>query len=152
MLILAATSYSQHSRIATRKNVDHVDYCNLFKNSDAFNNKEILIKATYSFGLEHAELYCLACIDKKTFVEFDESFRPNAKVKKLLEPSRRYGVGRTINITAIGIFYNQGQSGHFGMYSYRFVIKRIVSAELVANSDLAPHALKKRQREKLCQN
>lgn len=129
-----------------------VNYCNLVDTPDKFNQREIILSATYRYGFEQSELYCLGCEDSgSTWVEFDESFKKSTK-SKYRKMVRKNGFrGRTVNVEAIGIFYSGGGYGD-GSYSNKFVIKSLRKAEIVADSGLLPKVLSVEQRARVCNN
>src|SRR5260370_21271812 len=41
-----------------------ITFCDLVRNPEKFNGKEVTIRATYHYVFEWQQLYCLACLDK----------------------------------------------------------------------------------------
>jgi len=41
-----------------------VSFCDLLRNPDTYDGKEVTVRATYRYGFERQQLYCLECIDK----------------------------------------------------------------------------------------
>jgi hypothetical protein len=132
------------------KNETELGFCDLIKNFEKYKDKEVTVKATYRYGFEQAELYCIGCIENKVWVEFDESFKKNSKskyTKKIIDNAFR---GRTVNVEVTGTLFSGG-FGHFGVYPYKFVVKSLRMAEVVADKGLSPNALSEDEQKKLCQ-
>jgi hypothetical protein len=53
-LLVAGRGYSQ----------DSVTFCDLVRNPDKYDGHEVSVRATYRYGFEWQELYCLDCKDK----------------------------------------------------------------------------------------
>jgi hypothetical protein len=41
-------------------------FCDLLRNPEKYNGKEVTVRATWSKGPEWSELYCLGCPDKSS--------------------------------------------------------------------------------------
>ena len=46
------------------RQVDSVTFCDLVRNPDKYDGQEVSVRATYRYGFEWQELYCLDCKDK----------------------------------------------------------------------------------------
>src|SRR5262249_11548964 len=92
-----------------------ISYCELIRNPEKFDRKQVRMQVTYRYGFEWSELYCLDCLKEgNVWVEFASSFK--SCTKSVI--ARRVGdngfVGRTVNIIAVGTFYSGGNYGHMG--------------------------------------
>lgn len=129
-------------------NLMTVKYCELVKSPEKYDGKEIIVHATYRYGFEWQEMFCLGCRDKgKTWLEIDED-NITKKSKKVLKKFPK-DIG-TINALFTGIF--ESSKGHFGDggYRFRFVVKEISRAELVTKSGADPGSLPDAIRKKVC--
>jgi hypothetical protein len=124
-----------------------VEYCDLIKNPEVYDGKEVTLRATYRYGFEWQEIYCLECRNLgKTWLEIWDLTKKSKKILKKFPKN-----DGTINAIFTGIF--QSSKGPFGDggYRYRFLLKEISQAELVTKSGADPNALAKNEKEKLCQ-
>src|SRR5258708_16468827 len=52
-----------------------VTFCELVRNPELYNGKEVTVRATYKYGFEWQMLYCLDCLDKgKAWLELPIDF------------------------------------------------------------------------------
>src|SRR4030095_6354510 len=126
-----------------------LSFCDLVENANRYVGQKVQIQATYMYGFEVAELYCLRCVETKVWVEFDDAFEKysNSRERNRIKPNG--DVGRTVNISAVGVLY-AGGFGHLGVYPLKFVITSLKRADVIANQELPPQSLSVEQRKKLC--
>ena len=109
-IIIAATSFSQ----------THVRFCDLVQNPDEYNGKEVAVRATYRYGFEWQELYCLNCVQKgKAWLELPDD---EGISKALRHVPKGAGI---VNATFQGVFLSGGHFGHMGGYAYKFVARKV---------------------------
>jgi hypothetical protein len=151
VILLSALAASGQSAAKSRSGPAPIvlDFCDLIENADRYVSQKVQLRATYMYGFEVAELYCLGCQKEKVWVEFDDSFEKNSssRERKKIKPNR--DAGRTVNITAIGVLY-AGSFGHFGVYPLKFVITALKKADVVTNVGLPPRSLSVEAQKKLC--
>jgi hypothetical protein len=105
-----------------------VSFCDLLRNPERYSGQEVTVRATYKYGFEWQELYCLECADKgRAWLEFpfdadDDSF-------KALKPAPK-GSG-IVNMTVQGRFVSGGHFGHSNGYPYKFIAKRVSDVAIV---------------------
>jgi hypothetical protein len=79
-----------------------VKFCDLLRNPEKYGDQQVNVRASFRFGFEWQQLYCLDCIDKgKAWLELpndldDESERAFKKMPK--------GAG-IVNLTVVGVFH-----------------------------------------------
>lgn len=125
-----------------------VEYCALIKNPEKYDGKEVTIRATYRYGFEWQEMFCLDCRDTgKTWLEIDDDNITKKSKKMLRKFPKDDG---TINALFTGTFESSKGSFGDGSYRFRFVLKEISQAELVTKSGADPQQLPDDIRKKVC--
>jgi hypothetical protein len=105
-----------------------VTFCELVRNPELYNGKEVTVRATYKYGFEWQMLYCLDCLDKgKAWLEIPSEL-DDASRKALKRAPKGAG---TINLTVEGIFMSGSTYGHQNMYHYKFVARKISDVAVV---------------------
>ena len=122
-----------------------VSYCDLMRNPRDFHGKRVAVAATYRYGFEWQELFCLACRSDRTWLEFP---REPVQPIKFQKAPREQG---TINATFYGTFVGQRGSYGDGGFQYRFDLDFIRNDRLVSKSGSDPNALPPEVRARVCQ-
>jgi hypothetical protein len=121
-------------------------YCELVRNPDKYNGREVTIHATYRYGLEMQDLFCLECRDAgKTWLELNEDMFP--KAKSVLKKMPKYA--GTVNANFTGVFVSTMGPYGDGGYRFQFVVTAINNIEVVYKG-LPPPGLD--LRGKMCGN
>lgn len=124
-----------------------VRYCDLVSHPKGYENKQIAVSASYRYGFEWQELFCLKCRDKgKTWLEFDEKTASTAR-RSLSKAPRNQGI---VNATFYGIFESKGPYGDGG-YAYRFNVKSMKDVKVIYSDGRAPSLLPPEIQKQLCQ-
>jgi hypothetical protein len=124
-----------------------MDYCDLVKNPEKYDGKEVTVRATYRYGFEWQEMFCLECRKVgKTWLEFDSD---NTKPLEAALKKTPKDMG-TINAVFSGIF--QSSKGPFGDggYRFKFTVKVISNVEVVYKDGRDPEQLPSEVRQKVC--
>jgi hypothetical protein len=124
-----------------------VEYCDLVKNPETYDGKEVRLRATYRYGFEWQELFCLACREiGKTWLEFDEelSAKMTARLRKFPKDQG------TINGVFSGVFHSSKGPWGQGEYRFQLLVREITSPEVVSRSGWAPDHLRPNERKKVC--
>lgn len=128
------------SRVASAWEIPTVAYCELIHNAEKYDGKVVRTNATYRFGFEWAEFYCLDCWDgeHRTWVDYEDELCP--KSKKIKGNNFR---GRTVNVQVVGKFYGAGRMGygHMNAYRYKFVVSCMERAKTIWNDSFVPSSL-----------
>jgi hypothetical protein len=100
-----------------------------------FNGKEFTIRATYRYGFEWQQLYCLACLDKgKAWLEISNDM-DSASEKALKHAPKNAGI---VNLTVTGIFMSGSTYGHLNGYRYKFVANKVRNISIVSRGMRSP--------------
>jgi len=122
-------------------------YCDIVNDPIKFDGKPIIVWATYRYGFEVQELFCLECRDQgKAWLEFSDALDKKSRnaLKKL---PKREG---TINAVFRGTFEaSGGPYGHLE-YRFKFVVTEVRQPEVVSKSGWAPEYLPSTAQQKLC--
>jgi len=105
-----------------------VNFCDLIRNPEAYDGKTITVRATYRYGFEWSELYCLECLDKgKAWLELPSTL-DDASTKQLKLTPKGAGI---VNLTVTATFESGGHFGHMG-YRYKFVASQIADVAVLS--------------------
>ena len=128
------------------KNLMSVEYCELVKNPEKYDGKEVTVRATYRYGFEWSEIFCLDCRDiGKTWLEIGDVTKKSEKTLKKFPKD-----DGTINALFTGKFESSKGSYGDGGYRFRFVLKEISQAKLLTKSGADPKQLPDDTRKKVC--
>ena len=91
-------------------------FCDLIRSPDKYNGKEVTIRATYRYGFEWSELYCLDCLDQgKAWLDMPTALE-DTSAKSLKKMPKGSGI---VNLTVQGVFVSGGTFGHSNAYRYK---------------------------------
>jgi hypothetical protein len=153
--LFVATSFYMSSMAATYLKPGptemRVDYCRIVEQPSAFQNTDLTVSATYRYGFEWSELYCMACLNPgRTWVDFDPSVEdstPSAFLKRLRQSS---DLGRTANVVFTGRFQAPGSYGHGNAYRFRFLVRFVREVKIVFKDGRVPEQLPADAQSKVC--
>ncbi len=97
-------------------------FCDLLRNADKYNGQLVKVRATFRYGFEWQQLYCLDCLDKgKEWLQVpvdldDESEKASKQMPK--------GAG-IVNLTVVGVFHFGTSYVHMNGYRYELVAQEI---------------------------
>jgi len=112
-----------------------------------FTGKEVTVRATYRYGFEWEELYCLDCLDKgKAWLEIPSDI-DDASEKALKHAPKGAGI---VNLTVSGTFMSGSTYGHSNGYRYQFVAKKISNISVVLKGAKSPAEEKKAEEHWAC--
>ena len=93
-----------------------VTFCDLLRNPEKYNGKEVTVRATYRYGFEWSQLYCLDCLDHgKAWLGMPVSLE-DTSARSLKKMPKYAGI---VNLTVQGVFETGGNFGHLNGYRYR---------------------------------
>ena len=100
-----------------------MNFCDLLRNPERFNGKEVTVRATYRYGYEWSQLYCLKCANEgKVWLELPSALDyDNNSQKALRKMPKGSGI---VDVTVKGVFTSGATYGHGNMYrSQRRAVK-----------------------------
>ena len=140
LIVGSAQNPISKSQASSMSDIATIAYCELIRNPEKYDGKVVRTNATYRFGFEWAEFYCLDCWDgeHRTWVDYEDELCP--KSKKIKGNDLR---GRTVNVQVVGKFYGAGRMGygHMNAYQYKFVVSCVESAKTIWNDSFVPSSL-----------
>lgn len=105
-----------------------VTFCDLVRNPEKFNGEEVTVRATYHYGFEWQQLYCLDCLDKgKAWLEIPADI-DSASEKAMKHAPKGAGI---VNLTVSGTFMSGSTYGHLNGYRYQLVARKISNVSVV---------------------
>jgi len=105
-----------------------VTFCDLVRNPDKYNGKEVIVRATYRYGFEWSELYCLDCLDQgKTWLDRTVDLE-DTSARSLKKMPKGAGI---VNLTVQGVFVSGGAFGHENGYHYKIVAHKISDVAVI---------------------
>ena len=135
------------SQTVSKEEYVPVAFCDLVERPAEYDGRRVSVYATYRYGFEWQEIYCMKCRGgDKTWPEF-----PPDSPQEMRRALRRAPKGQgTLNGTFKGAF--QSQPGAFGDGGYRFqlVLESVTNVEVISRSSGAPEALTEAERKRLC--
>ena len=97
-------------------------FCDLLRNPDQFNGKEVTVRVTWHYGLEWSQLYCLDCMDNgRAWLEIPNQI-DNASRNAFRRAPKNAGI---VNLTLQGTFMSGAAYGHLGGYRYQIVAHKV---------------------------
>jgi hypothetical protein len=142
-----ATAKAQQHGEADMAGYTPVSYCELVRHPKEYDGKNVAVRASYRYGFEWQEMFCIKCRDQgKTWLEF-EAETASAVRRALGKAPRHQG---TLNATFYGTF--RGAKGPYGDggYVFRFDVKSVKAVEIVSKDGWAPERLSASEQQKLC--
>jgi len=114
-----------------------VTLCHLLENSEKYNGKEVTVRATWKYGFEWSQIYCIDCPEHGlTWLDVPSDL-DDASEKAL----KRIPAAGIVNLTVHGIFKSGGHFGHLG-YPHQLVAQRVSDVAVISRG------LKNRAKEK----
>jgi hypothetical protein len=129
-----------------------VVFCDLVRNPEKYNGREVTVRATYRYGFEWSELYCLDCLERgkaRSGIAWlripsdldDDSVRSFKKVPK--------GSG-IVNLTVQGVFASGETYGHQNGYRYEIVAQKISDVAVIQKGIKPPAEEEKAEKRWAC--
>jgi len=105
-------------------------FCELLRNPEKYNGKEVTVRATWRYGFEWSQFYCLDCLDKgRAWLQVPSDLEEDGPSAKALRGIPK-GAG-IVNITVQGVFMSGGHFGHLNGYPYQLVARKVSSVAIV---------------------
>jgi hypothetical protein len=105
-----------------------VSFCDLVRDAGKYSGKTVEVRATYRYGFEWQELYCISCLDKgKAWLELPSD--PDEASRKAWKRLPK-GAG-IVNLTVTGVFMSGGHFGHLNGYPHEFIADSVKNVAVV---------------------
>ena len=104
--------------------------CDLLRNPEKYDGQRVQVRATFRYGFEWQQLYCLDCLDKgKAWLQMpvdldDKSEKAFKKMPK--------GAG-IVNLTVVGVFHFGKSYGHLNGYRFELIAQEIQDVTVIQN-------------------
>ena len=72
VLLVGLSAVAQTSSKDSKSKTKAVGLCELLSNYNEYEGQEVEVSASYRFGFEYSQLFCLKCVKTKIWVEFDD--------------------------------------------------------------------------------
>lgn len=124
-----------------------VKFCDLLRNPEKYRDQKVRVRATFRYGFEWQQLYCLDCLDKgRAWLELpddmdDESDRVSKKMPK--------GAG-IVNVTVVGIFHFGSSYGHLNGYRYELIAQELRDLAIIQKGMKDPATESKAEQQWAC--
>jgi hypothetical protein len=118
-------------------------FCDLLRNPEKYDGKEVTVRATWRYGFEWSQFYCLDCLDKgRAWLEMPSDL-DDVSTKILSRKPKGAGI---VNLTVQGVFMSGGHFGHLNAYPYQLVARRVSNVAVVLSG--MKDAAKEKEAEK----
>src|SRR4030095_6530689 len=119
---LSSQTNSQKVIPLPSRDVQTVEFCELFQKAASLKDKEVRVRALYRTNFEESSLYSPVCYAPMlTWVEFNPTHR-SCTTKKMQKKLDQMQWGKSVDVIFIGRFETKGQYGHMDMYPTKFVV------------------------------
>jgi hypothetical protein len=119
VLILIPSGYSEQ----------RITFCELLKDPEKYSDKEVTVRATWRYGFEWSQFYCIDCSPKEmTWLEISPEL-DEASNRVLRQVPKGAGI---VNITVQGTYKSGGHYGHMNAYPNQFTARRLSQVAIVS--------------------
>lgn len=126
---------------------NHSSFCDLLRAPERYDGKEVTVRATYRYGFEWQQLYCLDCLDKgRAWLTIPNDLDDDS-ARALRRAPRGAGI---VNLTVQGILKSGGSYGHLNGYRYEFVAHRISQVATVSKGMKSPEEEREAEKRWAC--
>lgn len=106
-----------------------VTFCDLMRNSEKYNGKEVTVRATWRYGFEWSQFYCIDCsLKEMTWLDVSSDL-DDASSRALKQIPKGAGI---VNITVQGTFRSGGHFGHMNGYRNQFIARKVSQVKIVS--------------------
>jgi hypothetical protein len=125
-----------------------LELCDLLDQPQGFDGKRVTVRASYRYGFEWQEIYCLQCRQRAKVWLAIPPVLPKAVQSSLHRLPKDQG---TVNATFTGVFHGKPSVFGDGGYQYQFDLERMERVDVISHSGAVPDALQDHERAKLYQ-
>ena len=129
-----------------------VSFCDLVRNPEKYSGQEVTVRATYRYGFEWSELYCLDCVEKskarsgKAWLQIPVDLDDDS-ARSLKRMPRHSGI---VNLTVHGVFMSGETYGHLNGYRYQIVAHKIGDVAVIQKGMKSPAVEEKAEKRWGC--
>jgi hypothetical protein len=131
-----------------------VELCEVLRNSEFYEGKQITVRATFRLGRKQSQLFCMACIDEGS-VWMREILPSGGEIapglKKLNDLILENDKGITVNGVFTGTFRGPGVYGRLGAFTYQIDVQEVSEIEVIYSAGPDPEDLPKEIQKRACQ-
>lgn len=125
---------------------ERVSFCDLIKEPGKFDDRAVSLKASYRYGFEWQELFCVSCRGAvRVWLNLGEE-PSKALARELKRLPKDQG---TINGTFTGVFRGKASAYGDGGYKYQLDLSALTGVDIVSKSGAIPEALTGAERKRL---
>jgi hypothetical protein len=134
---------------ATWSQGQSINFGELISRPKDFDGKRVTVRATYRYGFEWQELYCVP--SRKTVKVWlaipPELPKPVQQVLKRLPKHQG-----TVNATFTGLFHGERSAFGDGGYQFQLDLEKLDQVQIVSKSGAVPEALIPSEKTRVCQS
>src|SRR5215472_10155778 len=132
----------------------HVELCEVLRDSEFYNGKQITVRATFRLGRKQSQLFCMACIDggwvwMREVLPASGEIAPGLKALNDLIQENEKGI--MVNGVFTGTFRGPGVYGRLGAFTYQIDVQEVREIELISHAGPDPEDLSAAMKKKVCQ-
>lgn len=124
-----------------------ITFCDLVRNPEKYTGKQVTVRATYRYGFEWSELYCLDCLDQgKVWLDMPIELE-DTSAKTLKKLPKGAGI---VNLTVQGVFVSGSTFGPSNSYRYKIEPSKISDVVVLQKGMKSPKEEKDIEKRYAC--
>jgi hypothetical protein len=154
LFILSGHARLQNNKSRPSSPPARVELCEVLRNSEFYEGKQITVRATFRLGRKERQLFCMACIDEgrvwmREILPAGGEIAPGLKrFNDLIQENYK---GITLNGIFTGTFRGPGVYGRLGAFTYQIDVQEVREIEVIYSTGPDPQDLPKEIQKKTCQ-
>ena len=154
LFILSGHARPQNNKSKPSAPPAQVELCEVLRNSEFYEGKQITVKATFRLGRKERQLFCMGCIDggrvwMREILPSGGEIAPG--LKKLNDLMQENEKGMIVNGIFTGTFRGPGVYGLLGAFTYQLNVQEVRQIEVIYSGGPDPEDLPKDIQKKACQ-
>ena len=125
-----------------------INFGELITRPKDFDGKRIKVRATYRYGFEWQELYC---VPSRTIARVWLGIPPELPKPIQMALKRLPKNQGTVNATFTGLFHGVRSTFGDGGYQYRLDLEKLEEVQVISKNGAVPEALMPSERARVCQ-
>lgn len=144
--MLLALTLAQIAGTAQNR-VVRTDFCEVLKNPEQYDEKEVVLRATWKYGFEWSYLYCVSCRDAgKVWLDFSDDIDDASR--RVVEAAPKDAA--IVNLTLAGLFKTGRGYGHMGGYPHKFIARKAWDVVVISRGMKSPEKEKEIEAKSAC--